>query len=184
MSERLCNGGIKWITLPFPVPKPHYNDVIMSAIASRITNLTIVYSTVYSDADQRTHQSSASLAFVRGVHRWPVNSPAQRASNAENVSIWWRHHVLLRAHRYTILDFIINSLCLRGEEMGALSELCTETYPDSKVHGAHLGPTGPSWAPCWFMNLAIWVVSNYTDAFIVRNKSGLVAAWVPSPSFR
>ena len=47
----------------------------MSAMASKITSLTIVYSTVYSDGDQRKHQSSASLAFVRGIHRWPVNSP-------------------------------------------------------------------------------------------------------------
>ena len=53
----------------------HYNDVIMGAIASQITSLTIVYSTVYSDADQRKHQSSASLAFVRVIHRWPVISP-------------------------------------------------------------------------------------------------------------
>ena len=47
----------------------------MGTIASKITSLTIVYSTVHSDADQRKHQSSASLAFVRGIHRWPVNSP-------------------------------------------------------------------------------------------------------------
>ena len=47
----------------------------MGKIASQITSLTIVYSTVYSDADQRKHQSSASLAFVRGIHRGPVNSP-------------------------------------------------------------------------------------------------------------
>ena len=47
----------------------------MGAIASQITSLTIVYSTVYSDADQRKHQSPASLAFVRGIHRSPVNSP-------------------------------------------------------------------------------------------------------------
>ena len=44
-------------------------------MASQITSLTIVYSTVYSDADQRKHQSSASLAFVWGIHRGPVNSP-------------------------------------------------------------------------------------------------------------
>ena len=47
----------------------------MGAMASQITSLTIVYSTVYSDADQRKHQSSASQAFVRGIHRGPVNSP-------------------------------------------------------------------------------------------------------------
>ena len=53
----------------------HYGDVIMGAMASRITSLTSVCSTVYSGADQRKHQSSALLAFVRGIHRWPVNSP-------------------------------------------------------------------------------------------------------------
>ena len=47
----------------------------MGSIASQITSLVIVYSTVYSDADQSNYQSSASLAFVRGIHRRPVNSP-------------------------------------------------------------------------------------------------------------
>ena len=55
------------------VAKPwcHYNDVIMSAMASQITSLMIVHSIVYSGADQRKHQSSAPLAFVRGIHLWP-----------------------------------------------------------------------------------------------------------------
>ena len=47
----------------------------MGIIASQITRLTIVYSTVYSGDDQRKHQSSALLAFVRGIHRRPMNSP-------------------------------------------------------------------------------------------------------------
>ena len=65
----------------------------MGAIASQITSLTIVYSTVYSGAYQSKHQSPASLAFVWGIHRPGTGEfPAQRASNAENVSIWWRHH--------------------------------------------------------------------------------------------
>ena len=46
----------------------------ISVIASQITSLTIVYSTIYSCADQRKHQRSASLAFVRGISRWPANS--------------------------------------------------------------------------------------------------------------
>ena len=50
----------------------------MGLIASQIISLTIVYSTVYSGTDQRKHQSSASLAFVRGIHRRPVNSPHKR----------------------------------------------------------------------------------------------------------
>ena len=53
----------------------HYCDVIKGAITSQITSRTIVYSTFYSDADQGKHQSSASLAFVRRIHRWPVISP-------------------------------------------------------------------------------------------------------------
>ena len=53
----------------------HYDDVIMSTLASQITSLTIVYSTIYSGADQSKHQSSASLAFVWGIHRGPVKSP-------------------------------------------------------------------------------------------------------------
>ena len=56
----------------------HYDDVIMSLMASQITSLTIVYSASYSGVDQRKHQSSASLAFVRGIHRGPVNSPDKR----------------------------------------------------------------------------------------------------------
>ena len=47
----------------------------MGTMASQITSLTIVYSTVYLGADQRKHESSASLAFVRGIHRGPVNFP-------------------------------------------------------------------------------------------------------------
>ena len=53
----------------------HYSDVIMGVVASQITSRTIVNSVVYSGAGQRKHQSSASPAFVRGIHRWPVNYP-------------------------------------------------------------------------------------------------------------
>ena len=47
----------------------------MSTMPSQIASLAIVYSTVCSGADERKHQSSVSLAFMRGIHRWPVNSP-------------------------------------------------------------------------------------------------------------
>ena len=50
----------------------------MGAITSQTTSITIVYSLVYSGADARKHESSASLAFVRGIHRGPVNSPHKR----------------------------------------------------------------------------------------------------------
>ena len=64
----------------------HYNDVIIKALVSQITRVSIVCSTVCSGANQRKHKSSVSLTFVRGP---PVNGefPSQKASGAENVSI-------------------------------------------------------------------------------------------------
>ena len=73
----------------------HYGDVIMGTIASQITSLTVVYSTVYSGADQRKHQSSASLAFLRGIHRGPVNCPhkwpvTRKLFPFDDVIMWFR----------------------------------------------------------------------------------------------
>ena len=53
----------------------HYSDVILNVMVSQTTSVSIVYWTVCSGADQRKHQSSASRAFVRVIHRWPVKSP-------------------------------------------------------------------------------------------------------------
>ena len=65
-----------YFRLAFLAPEQsHYSDVIMCEIASQIASLAIVYSTIYSGSDQRKHQSSASLAFVWGIHLSPVNSP-------------------------------------------------------------------------------------------------------------
>ena len=73
----------------------HYIDVIMGVMASQITSVTIVYPAVNSGENQRKHQSPASLDFVRGIHR------SQMASNAENVSIWWRHHETLNMNIFS-----------------------------------------------------------------------------------
>ena len=77
-----------------PLNEHHYCDVVMGVIASQITSLAIVYSTVYSDSRSK----KTSKLRVTGLCAWnsPVTDefPAQMASNAENVSIWWRHHVL------------------------------------------------------------------------------------------
>ena len=55
----------------------HYSDVIMNTMASQITRPTIVYSTIYSGADQRKHQKSKSLSYARGIHRCQVNCPVK-----------------------------------------------------------------------------------------------------------
>ena len=71
----------------------HYIDVIMSTMASQITSLTIVYSTVYSGADQRRKSKLRVTGLGAGNSPLTGEFPAQMASNAKNVSIWWRHHV-------------------------------------------------------------------------------------------
>ena len=75
VSLQLCEKLLSVALQSQQICFTHYGDVIMGTRPSQITSLTIVYSTVYSDADQRKHQRSASLAFVRGIYRWPVNSP-------------------------------------------------------------------------------------------------------------
>ena len=69
-----------------------HNDVIMGTIASQITSLTIVYS------NQRSKKTAKLRVTGLCAGNSPVTGefPAQRASNAENVSIWWRHHDFLR----------------------------------------------------------------------------------------
>ena len=79
----------------------HYGDRIMDVMASQITSLMIVNSTVYSGAHQRKHQSSVSLAFVRGIHRWLVNSlhkgPVTRKMiPLDDVIMWWPRTIMYK----------------------------------------------------------------------------------------
>ena len=82
----------------------HFDYVIMSAMASQITSLRIVYSSVYSGADQRKYQSSASMAFVSGIHRWLVKSPhkgpvTQKMFPFDDVIMRF-HHLFTRSGRW------------------------------------------------------------------------------------
>ena len=70
----------------------HYNDVIMSLMASQITSLTIVSSTVYSRADKKKTSQLCVTGLCVGNSPVTGEFPAQRACYAENVSIWWCHH--------------------------------------------------------------------------------------------
>ena len=74
-DHKLCDVKVRMVSLPEPSIFNHYSDVIMGAMASQITSLKIVCSTIYLGADKSKHQSSTSLAFVRGIYRWPMNSP-------------------------------------------------------------------------------------------------------------
>ena len=80
------------LTFVSGIRRSHYSDAIISAMASQITGVSSGCPTVCSGVDQIKHQSSASLASVRGIHRWPVNSPHKGTVTQNVFSIWWRHH--------------------------------------------------------------------------------------------
>ena len=82
----------------------------MGAMASQITSLTIVYSTVCSDANKRKYQSSASLAFVRGIHRWPVNSPHKWPVTREMFPFDDVIMLILLGQVVYIIDFCVTKL--------------------------------------------------------------------------
>ena len=111
-----------------------YIDVIMSAIASQIVSVPIVYWAVCSGADQRKHQSSASLALVRGIHRWTVNSPHKGPVTRKmypfddvimnkwsylpgvankNVEFRWQWVV----NRYQVTKLVIIQSCIQGHSL-------------------------------------------------------------------
>ena len=89
-----------WLPLPWVTTVDC--DVIISVMASQITSNSIVCLAVCSGVHQRNRQSSALLAFVRGIRWIPLTKP----SNAENVSIWWRHHVWTVCHRKGVSVYI------------------------------------------------------------------------------
>ena len=122
----------------------------MGAMASQITRLTMVYSTVYSDADQRKHQSSASLAlsgeFTGG--RWNPRTN-RMASNAENVSIWWRHHELpLRYWSNRASESVIKFNILRPSQNG-------RHFPDDIF-------------VCIFLNKNAWISISILLKFVLK----------------
>ena len=90
----LSSIGKNWIGLQRCVFTIEF-DVIMSAKASQIAGVSVVYSTVCSVADLREYESSASLAFVRRIHQWPVhNGPATRKmfSFDDVIMLWVKNH--------------------------------------------------------------------------------------------
>ena len=104
------SNSMHWMGQLFLAIYFNYKDVIMSPMAPQITSLTFVYSTVYSGADQRKHQSSASLAFVGEFpdDRW---IPPQRASNAWKRSIVVQHNYC-RVHLHVFNSGSHCILCL------------------------------------------------------------------------
>ena len=114
--------------------------VYFPCFASQITSLTIVYSTVYSGADKKNYQISASLAFVREIHRGPVNSPHKwpvTSGNAENVSIWWRHHHMIDNHLHFSVDLCSYYTAFEVEKVRTVNYILASLHHD-RMRGAML----------------------------------------------
>ena len=100
---------------------------------SQITSLMIVYSIVCSGADQRKHQNSTSLAFLRGIHRWPVNSP-HKGSLTRKMFPLWRHHLEWAAS----LSAETDNSWVPDENICWASTVVVNLGPDRSNHIKHL----------------------------------------------
>ena len=113
----------------------HYTDVIMGAMASQIISLTIVYSTVYSGTYQRKHQCSTSLAFVRGIHLWPVNSPHKGPVTRKMFQ--FDDVIMITLHNKSAIQFTYDSLPLSVLDADVVPVLASG---DAKLHTRVLFP--------------------------------------------
>ena len=111
----------------------------MRTMVAQIIGVSIVYATVCSGADKK-HRRSASLAFVRGIRRWPANSPhkgpvTRRMFPFDDVIMWWRHHVVMSfklpfSHIESDNEFIVTLQQFMGSALIPGAELLT---PDSMI---------------------------------------------------
>ena len=134
----------------------HGYGIIMSAMSSQTTSLTIVYSTVYSGADQRKHQSYASLAFVRGIHRWPVNSPHKGPVTRKWFS-WWRHYGMALCGSQAIIGPVLTYHRTPRRKL-QWNYNQNANFPFNKMH---LKKSSAKWRPCCScLNLLRWAATH------------------------
>ena len=133
----ICPGVLIWAswhsTLQFLNTIFHYSDVIMSAI----TGVTSVYSTVCSRPDQRKHQSSASLAVVRGIHRWPVNSPHKGAMSRkmfpfDDVIMYQDNHQVNIKNPHDFL--VVPVIRTKGQQCGKHAHVMMSSWSTPKMN--------------------------------------------------
>ena len=134
----------------------------MRANAAQITSLTIAYSTVYSGSDQRKHQSSPSLASVRGIHRWPVNSP-------KNCQLRGKCFHLMTSSWCMAYECQNMLSVTTKDQSSALLTLCQGTPPADSLHkGTVMLKAFPchvaimiSQLPCWSSFENTWCHGRY-----------------------
>ena len=131
----------------------HYNDVIMDTIASEITSVTIVYSTVYSAPRSKKTSKLRVTSLCAGNSPGTGEFPTQTASNAENVSIWWRHHARRFFSRWYFIGKHWNDLSLDYNCMGQ------------------------AWIRVYFKELNVLRTNHFGST---KSISGLLMPWLPT----
>ena len=132
--NRLIKSHFKQFPFVLSLQWRHNNPMV-----SQITSLTIVYSAIYSGTDQSKHSELRVTGLCGGNSPVTGEFPAQRASNGENVSIWWRHHVVLRD--WVWCKWCIQyqfSMCYSTQHVFAEKDLCV-------VIRLHLDHHKPTW---------------------------------------
>ena len=138
----------------------HYIDVIMTMMASQITSLTVVYSIVYSGADQRKHQSSASLAFVRGIHRdrWiPRTNGQWRGKCFHLMTSSWLSHMKLQLS-CCVPQNLPNSMMYNTPTKWSAHSFHIYTYNIPHIIWTQLCP---AWFVCMHYNI-LTCISSYS----------------------
>ena len=137
----------------------------MDTIGSQITSLRIVYSTVYSGTDQRKHQSSVSLAFVRGIHRGPVNS-------LHKWPVTWQmfpfDHVIMRVSMVYFSNPIHQHYGWHWFAKPALSLL------HKYLSVVKVSPCDVITHPCLNFNYTLWLNTSHIFTFLCFNKKTVV----------
>ena len=124
----------------------------MGTMASQITSLTTVYSTVYSGRDKKKTSKLRVTGLCVGKSPMTGEFPAQRASNAENVSIWWRHHEESTVVCYIVCMNYVNEAFVPKincifRTMSPLS--VGGLLPNYDWHGSRFHVALPPWTPVW-----------------------------------
>ena len=172
----------------------------MGMITSEITSVTIVYSTVYSDADQRKHQSSASLAFVRGIHRWPVNSSHKWAATRKifhlmtsswsrswyctchdnNAAPKWIDESNNRPLTKSWIHWIHWRLSKTMYKKCYIKSLCLWIYQIWNIHVFNIDKIDVETVTNWLID---WITKMCTDTFLTikssKNSHGAPQQWMP-----
>ena len=133
---------VSWAYDPYLAKKNH-SYVIMSAMVSQIIDVLMVCSIVCSGADQRKNPSSASLAFVTRIHRWPVNSPHKGTASRKMLPF---DEVIMPDRRQVII-WTNAGILLIGPWGTNFSEILIDIQAFS-LKKMHLEISSAKWRPC------------------------------------